>query len=383
MAKHWKSFVKNEKSTGPNPPLDFKKLRSATERGGKTLDELAEFNAGLKSLLKEQKQLEDKMAELTGNKEASGTHKKYDHEIKSVDRKKKEERAKEKRRLRLKKQEERWKVDVPVQKKTTKRTTPSVPKALTKKKKETGFVQARPTTDAVIATKRKKAAPSHLNAMPKKAKTQRGTQKKQSNITSFGVAQEMGALATKQSAPAWFESPIKTKGAAGPKAAQLVQGAKKASTWYEHGKHLGAQVNAAVQQLPNALKAPGRQAMGNLKEKGAPLLEKVGDRIEKVDKLITTVETYANKTERAVGFLDRKAGLLNALINQETKSDNAFDLSFIQKQKEMMKEGQRFDVGNKKLTVNLKTVKRVIQGVALIKSIKKNKDISPFKNAFQ
>ena len=116
MAKHWKSFVKKEKTSEEKEEFDIKTLLSSGGNTDKSLEDVAEFNTSLKSLLEEQKELEDKMAELTGKK-ATSPDKKYDHEIKTIDQKKKEEKKAEKitekRREKRKEKGNSWNVAAP------------------------------------------------------------------------------------------------------------------------------------------------------------------------------------------------------------------------------------------------------------------------------
>ena len=118
MAKHWKSFVKKEETPQQeNKELDdISSLLSAKGKpSDKSLEDVAEFNSSLKSLIQEQKDLEDQMAELTGAKKDSTTDKRYENDIKTIDQKKKEEKAAAAKRQKRKeshrkKQDDRWEV---------------------------------------------------------------------------------------------------------------------------------------------------------------------------------------------------------------------------------------------------------------------------------
>ncbi|WP_271404931.1 hypothetical protein [Tenacibaculum soleae] len=99
MAKHWKQFIKQEEPTKKsvkNEDIKNKEfslsnlIQPATN--DKSLKDIAASNVNLKSLLEEQKELEQNMNALTGKtEEHSSTNKSYDTEIKSVYQKRKEE----------------------------------------------------------------------------------------------------------------------------------------------------------------------------------------------------------------------------------------------------------------------------------------------------
>ena len=157
MAKHWKSFVKKEKAPKKeNAAIDniASLLSPDAKNSNKSLEDAAEFNSSLKSLIEEQKQLEDQMAELTGKKKKSNTDRKYENEIKTIDEKKKEEAAEEEKRKKRKeshrkKQDDRWEVTPSFTIKRKERDISRMPTTSKKKKK------AKPNTDFI---QKKKAA---------------------------------------------------------------------------------------------------------------------------------------------------------------------------------------------------------------------------------
>ncbi|AXG70882.1 hypothetical protein KORDIASMS9_03132 [Kordia sp. SMS9] len=142
MAKHWKSFVKKEKAPKEeNAAIEnIASLLSPTgKKSDKSLEDAAAFNPNLKSLIDEQKQLEDQMAELTGKKKESNTDRRYEHEIKTIDQKKKEEaeaaeKLQKRKESHRKKQDDRW--DVTPSFTPKKREVSSVP-PISKKRKTT------------------------------------------------------------------------------------------------------------------------------------------------------------------------------------------------------------------------------------------------------
>lgn len=109
MAKHWKQLIKQEEPTKKlvkdeeieNENFSLTDLlQPATNE--KSLEDIAASNINLKSLLEEQKELEQNMNALTGKtEEHSTTKKQYDHEIKSVYQKRKEEHKEEKKKKKL------------------------------------------------------------------------------------------------------------------------------------------------------------------------------------------------------------------------------------------------------------------------------------------
>ncbi|MGG8497433.1 hypothetical protein ACQY1Q_13550 [Tenacibaculum sp. TC6] len=427
MAKHWKSFVKKEKTPEQKEELDFKTLLSSGEQTSKSLEEVADFNANLKSLLDEQKQLEDKMAELTGKKEASNTNKKYEHEIRSIDQKKKEERTEEKKRQKNnKKQEDRWKVDIPVQKKT-KESSISIPsKILTKKKKENGFIQAKKTIAASITTiqqSKKKAEKSGIKITKqnktnltntigkvKKGKEQVEIVKKQLDKLLFSVDQktkqktksastlikkakkvqnlvnevQKGNKKTNSLIAPSIQKKEKNTNESFPELKKnkplktTITTVQKAVNTYQNIKQVSINVNSGLQQLSTNAKAIGLQGVDNNISKGVTLVNKVDNSINKVDKLFNTANKYLNKTTKAVGLIDKKVEIFNTIYNKEKKTDNAFDLGFIQNKKSKKEENQNFNVSNKKLSVDINTIKKVKEGIDTLKSSKNKKDSFSF-----
>ncbi|WGH74247.1 hypothetical protein P8625_08955 [Tenacibaculum tangerinum] len=404
--------------------MDFKTLLSSGEQTSKSLEEVADFNANLKSLLDEQKQLEDKMAELTGKKEASNTNKKYEHEIKSIDQKKKEERTEEKKRQKSnKKQEDRWKVDIPVQKKT-KEPSISIPsKILTKKKKENGFIQAKKTIDASITTikqRKKKAEKSGIKITKqnktnltntirkvKEGKDQIEIVQKQLKKSLFSVDQKtkqktkpVSTLIKKakkvqnlvietrkesKKTSSLIANPIQKKekntNESFPKLKEnkplktTMTTVKKAVNTYQNIKQVSPKVISGLQQLSTNAKAI---SVGNNISKSATLVNKLDNSISKVDQLFNTANKYLNKTTKTVGLIDKKVEIFNTIYNKEKKTANAFDLGFIQNQKSKKEENQNFNVSNKKLSVDINTIKKVKKGIDTLKSSKNKKDSFSF-----
>lgn len=107
MAKHWKQFIKQEEPAkksvkdedAENEKLSLSDLiQPATN--DTSLEDIAASNVNLKSLLEEQKELEQNMNALTGKtEEHSSTNKSYDNEIKSIYQKRKEEYKEAKKKL--------------------------------------------------------------------------------------------------------------------------------------------------------------------------------------------------------------------------------------------------------------------------------------------
>lgn len=107
MAKHWKQFIKQEepaKKSVKDEDAENEKfslsdlIQPATN--DKSLEDIAASNVNLKSLLEEQKELEQNMNALTGKtEEHSSTNKGYDTEIKSIYQKRKEEYKEAKKKL--------------------------------------------------------------------------------------------------------------------------------------------------------------------------------------------------------------------------------------------------------------------------------------------
>ena len=103
MAKHWKQLLKQEvitkNSEEEKDTFSFNDiLKPNTTSDETSLEDIAASNINLKSLLEEQKELEQNMNALTGKtEEHSNTNKQYDSEIKSIGQKRKEERAREKK----------------------------------------------------------------------------------------------------------------------------------------------------------------------------------------------------------------------------------------------------------------------------------------------
>ncbi|MGH1387766.1 hypothetical protein [Kordia sp.] len=180
MAKHWKSFVKKEKAPKEENAAiaDIASLLSSdAKKSDKSLEDVAEFSTSLKSLIDEQKKLEDEMAELTGKKKESKTDRRYENEIKSVDQKKKEEAEEERKRQKRKeshrkKQDDRWEITPSFTSK--KKDSTSVTPITEKKRKDkptTGFIhkkKASPPT-ARIPKIQKKAENTIVSKNKKKA----------------------------------------------------------------------------------------------------------------------------------------------------------------------------------------------------------------------
>ena len=180
MAKHWKSFVKKEKAQKKENAAiaDIASLLSPdAKKSDKSLEDVAEFSTSLKSLIDEQKKLEDEMAELTGKKKESKTDRRYESEIKSVDQKKKEEAAEEKKRQKRKEshrkqQDDRWEItpSFTSKKKDITSVTP-ISKKRSETKPDTGFIHKKKvsTPAARIPKIQKKSENTIVSKKKKKA----------------------------------------------------------------------------------------------------------------------------------------------------------------------------------------------------------------------
>ncbi len=168
MAKHWKQLIKQEEPT-KNLVKDEENeenenfslpdlLQPATNE--KSLEDIAASNINLKSLLEEQKELEQNMNALTGKtEEHSTTKKQYDHEIKSVYQKRKEERKEEKKKNKLLK----------------KRKNNAKENSNWNRKKKDFF--------NVDTTRKKQEKPKNLFSKKRKDKTEFATKKRQSKTS--------------------------------------------------------------------------------------------------------------------------------------------------------------------------------------------------------
>lgn len=429
MAKHWKSFVKKEEKSNYKEESDLKTLLSSKEKRSDTtsLEDVAKFNTNLKSLLEEQKQLEDKMAELTGKKEANENYKKYNHEIKTIAQKKKEEKIAAKKKERKKRKEnDCLKVDFSAKRKTKKNSILNPPPiAYKKKQKENDFLKTKKAIQATelkitrtqkkvkqtsIALKSNKKA--YLNTIlstvkkekksvktllqPKKKKLSYKIEKGNDKLYSEKKKEKIEFVvkditkktknliegAVNKSKKVNSESFIKklisknesvnnenfTKEKDNNTLNNKITIVKKATKTYDKFAQTANTLDMGLQKISANINSTEIRSVSKKVTKGIGIINKVSKSINKTETLFNTTNKYLNKTSSTTNFLQKK----------DTKTDNAFNINFIQSREAKKQENLDFDVSNQKLNVGIYTIKKLTKGIETLHNFKTKKDSFSF-----
>ncbi|MEM6721257.1 MAG: hypothetical protein AAF611_18160 [Bacteroidota bacterium] len=465
MAKHWKSFVKKE--TAPKKENeDIENIASLlspeAKKSDKSLEDVAEFNSSLKSLIEEQKQLEDQMAELTGKKKKDTTDKKYEYEIKTIDQKKKEEAAAAAKRQKRKeshrkKHDDRWEVTPSFNKK--RKESPSVSaisEKRTKAKPNTDFIQKKKVaTPAVRIPKVQKRPDQPLVSTPKKKATallqfEEKLQKVKKPLDDFTkrpkksvaevvqkstkkpVARKPEATKPKTQKPKRQQKTVlqqlnkraieklvqqpkkkvepvaKTikKGTEklnsfvnNPKTKKQVQSiqtvAKKASKamdtfdtvskkvskvndTFQTVQQTGNDIQTGLDQVTSVVKSPELQTLSKKVSKGMGIVNKVGSKLNKVDKVFNTANKKLEKVNTVTHLFEKKLKAVDFISGNDTKTKNGFDFDFIQQQQTKKEETKGFNVAENKLHVDFNTIKNIKKDIDTLKNAKKQKDSFAF-----
>lgn len=406
-SKHWKSFVKKEKTLEIKEVPDFASLLSGeTKNTNKSLEDAAEFNTNLKSLLEEQKQLEGKMAALTGKKEESNEDKKYNHEIKSIDQRKREELAEEKKRKKRKQRNKEWRVDTPTK---SKKKQDFAHKGVTKKqKKESGFtltlkaekVKKEPKTTLPLTVSLKQSMlVKQLQEKSDKRKTfindievgkseissKTGADKvivnakKKVHTISEQIGEKRKKLNDFQTVPNTKKGTktLKQLSELKTNADKTVSGITKGVKTYKKVKKVSNSIDTGLQKFTTAMKSSGMSVDKNL-SKGVEIVSKVNTSLNKADKLFNTANKYVDKTASVTNLLTKKLDSIEAVKTKSKGANNTLNLGFLQKRQAKKEEKQNFNVADKKLSVNLNTIKDVKKGIDTLKNIKNVKDSFSF-----
>ncbi|WP_430412273.1 hypothetical protein [Kordia sp.] len=510
MAKHWKSFVKKEET----PKKENEELVEITsllspegKKTDKSLEDVAEFNSNLKSLIEEQKQLEDQMATLTGKKKDSNVDKRYQNDIKTIDQKKKEEQtATAKRQKRKeshrKKHDDRWNVEpsftpkkkdiahVPsisekskkakidsdfLRKKKASKPVSSIPKPqkkvdkprtiVSKKKKPTTIIQygekvqkentlvdnftkirkksttgipvktvKKPTTQkpkrhektllknigkrktTAVISKKKKPVATISDSIKKGTKSvtsfiNNSVQKKQLealqpivkaaskkielvNTTAKKVTKVAKTVRKVQKTGNDVQKGIEkvTSVAKSPALQKVSKGVLKATGIVNKvGKNLnkvtntintvqktGNELQTGIEKVTSVVKSSELKKVSNGLSQGIGIVNKVGKKLNKVDKLFNTATKQLDKTQKVAKLFDRKLKAVDFISINDKKNTNGFDFDFLQNKQTKKEETHGFDVGNKKLAINLDTIKSIKKDVDGLKNVKKKKDSFSF-----
>ncbi len=409
-SKHWKSFVKKEKTSEIKEVPNFASLLSGeTNNTNKSLEDAAEFNTNLKSLLEEQKQLEGKMAALTGKKEESNEDKKYNHEIKSIDQRKREELAEEKKRKKRKQKNKEWRVDTPIK---SKKKQDFVHKGVAKKqKKESGFtltlkaekVKKEPKTTLPLTVSlkqsmlakqlqeksdKRKTFINDIEVAKSKIPSKIGADKVIANAkkkinTIHTISEQIGRKVKKTND---FQTVSNTKKGTNTSEElselktninKTVSGINKVVKTYKKVKKVSNSIDTGLQKFTTAMKSSGMSVDKNL-SKGVEIVSKVNTNLNKADKLFNTANKYLDKTTSVTNLLTKKLDSIEAVKTKGKEASNTLNLGFLQKRQAKKEEKQNFNVADKKLSVNLNTIKDVKKGIDTLKNIKNVKDSFSF-----
>ncbi len=301
MAKHWKSFVKKEKTPKEeNAAIEniASLLSPEAKKSDKSLEDVAGFNSNLKSLIEEQKQLEDQMAELTGKKKASNTDKRYEHDIKTIDQKKKEEaeaaeKLKKRKESHRKKQDDRWEVtpSFTPKKREVSSVSPISKKRKTTKPTSTGFIQPKKASKAAIPSIQQKSVPTTVSKQKKKATTLLEFGQKVKNVKK--TIDDFTKQPKKSVATVALKSAQKPKTTAQKATKQKTQKPKRQQ------KTPLKQVGKRIQKTPiKTIKKPV-ETFSNSVKKGAKKLDSFIDNTAK-KKEVQTVKTVVKKASEAL-----------------------------------------------------------------------------------
>jgi len=512
MAKHWKSFVKKEKA----PKQENEEIANIAslispegKKSDKSLEDVAEFNSSLKSLIEEQKQLEDQMAELTGKKKESNTDKRYQHEIKSIDQKKKEEAAAaEKRKKRKeshrKKEDDRWDVTQNFNKKRKESTgIPPISPQGKKATPNTDFIQKKKAAspalripkvsrkpDTTLVSKKQKKATTLLEFGQKIQKNQllqRKPAKHSNEVTKKGIDADIKAIKprlsgkkslddftkrpkksvaevaltspkkpvakTQQQRKTKAQKPTALKHTAPkpktqkpkrqektllqnpgkPKTGTPLQqkkkpvttvsdtvkkGAKKLDSFvnntaqkkevqtlksvakkavkavdtfdtvskkvskvndtFKTVQKAGNTLQSGIDKMTSVVPSSELQTLSKKVSKGMGIVNKVGTKLNKVDKLFNTANKRLEKTRTVTTVFEKKLNAVDFISGKDTKTKNGFDFDFIQQQQTKKEETKGFDVADKTLNVDFNTIKNIKKDIDTLKNVKKSKDSFAF-----
>ncbi|WP_442264614.1 hypothetical protein ACSIGC_09635 [Tenacibaculum sp. ZS6-P6] len=413
MAKHWKNFVKKEKASEEKEEFDFKTLLSSGENSetGKSLEDVVEFNSSLKSLLNEQKELEAQMAELTGKKEEGDSNKKFDYEIKTIDEKRREEKNAEKKKRKRKKEDDKWRVDVSnklknkeviagkprlkkqQQKKIESLSLPKLKNELKKGIKEVkknkdhfnGFKKIEKESFSDVSTQKlsnsfTKLEKEELKILQRKIQ---GVSEKTNKVNSLLNKAKEGReklsdfldKSSKKGSSDYQDktsenkenNTVKSIGKTVNKAVQIVKTASKIS-----------EVHTGIQKTSEKLKPTASKSVEKNFSKGLEIIDRTTKQINKVDQLFNTVNTYLDKTDKVSDVLNKKLESISFTRKKEKKTDNDFNLDFLEKLRTKNKENQDFKVEDKKLVIDTNTIKKVKSGIDTFKKLKDKKDSFSF-----
>ncbi|QXP73714.1 hypothetical protein H0I31_12165 [Tenacibaculum sp. AHE15PA] len=186
MAKHWKQLLKQEVTTKKQVKEEENEDFSLSDliqpnvtNDEQSLDDIAASNINLKSLLEEQKELEQNMNALTGKTaEHSSSKKQYDSEIKSVYQKRKDaKKEEEKKNKLLKKRKSSTQENINWNKKgknffsvdTTRKTQNKIPSLLPKKKNiEKQFIKKQQPKTVLKNFEKAKKIAKNITTLPEK-----------------------------------------------------------------------------------------------------------------------------------------------------------------------------------------------------------------------
>ena len=417
MAKHWKNFLKKEDTPKEEEELNFaESLLGATEKEAVAIDEIAGFNSTLKSLLDEQKQLEDKMAELTGKKTESSSDRKYDNEIKTIDQKKKEEKQAQERKQKPKKDffavdsisksKEKKKIDpsflvakqvtngVSNNKIVAKKITKTVPIISVSKKKvdnkiekikDNYFTEKEKTTEVWKEQKVKvgntiKDKKNNLLAKAKKVDTtinlgktlkkvdavwkeKENIEKKLSDFENTFVSK---TKLEKKQLP-FKKEPVEEKN----KLDSLIKTKEKIFKTVAIVQKSSSQVQEGMQKTKSVMNTVGIQNGNNDLTKAIQVVDTVNKNLDKVNKLFQTSNKVLDTTTTVVRSFEKRQNEADFIKAKDNDSKDIFDFAILQKKNETKEE-------NKAFKVDASTIKSIKKGMDLIQNLKKSKDSFSF-----
>lgn len=136
----------------------------------------------------------------------------------------------------------------------------------------------------------------------------------------------------------------------------------------------GNDVQAGIEKITSVVKSPELKTLSNKVSKGMGIVNKVGKKLNKVDKLFNTANKKLEKTKSVTNLFEKKLKAVDFISGKDATTKNAFDFNFIQQQQTKKEETQSFNVGNKKLKVDFNTIKDIKKGIDTLKNTKKQKD---------
>ena len=140
----------------------------------------------------------------------------------------------------------------------------------------------------------------------------------------------------------------------------------------------GNDIQTGIKKVTSVVKSPELQTLSKGLSKGIGIVNKVGTKLNKVDQLFNTANRHLEKTETVTNLFEKKLKAVDFISAKDKNSKDIFDFDFIQKKQTKKEETKVFNVGNKKLSVDLDTIKNIKKGVDTLKNGKKKKDSFSF-----